>query len=145
MKNNGESEVGKIGDNEVWKWRKWQNPVEKGEKADERRWLNRRQILSSRRNQRSAQKRREWLYRNAQQRSSGLHLRRKVLTELTEQQTVEQQAAELKTFRPQASSGKTNERYYEKAHEFMKKNGESEVWKIGNNEMWKWRKWQNPV
>ena len=70
----------------------------------------------------------ERLHRNAQQRrSSGIHLRRKVLTELTEQQTVEQQAVELKTFRPLASLGKRNERYYEKAQELMKKNGETEV------------------
>ena len=33
----------------------------------------------------------------------------------------------MTTFRPQASSGKRIERYYEKAHEFMKKNGESKV------------------
>ena len=32
----GESEVWKIGDREVWKIHKWQKPVEKGEKADER-------------------------------------------------------------------------------------------------------------
>ena len=44
-----------------------------------------------------------------------------------EQQTVEQQAEELTTFRPEASSGKRNERQYEKAHEFMKDKGDSEV------------------
>ena len=38
-----------------------------------------------------------------------------------EQQTVEQQKEELTTFRPEASSGKRNERQYEKAHEFMEK------------------------
>ena len=36
-------------------------------------------------------------------------------------QTVEQQTVELTTFRPEASSGKRNERQYERAHEFMKK------------------------
>ena len=44
------------------------------------------------------------------------------MTELKEEQTVE-----LTTLCLQASAGKRNERYYEKAHEFMKKNGESEV------------------
>ena len=39
----------------------------------------------------------------------------------TEEQTVEQHTVELTTFRPEASSGKRNERQYEKAHEFMKK------------------------
>ena len=38
-----------------------------------------------------------------------------------EQKTVEQQKVELTTFRPEASSGKRNERQYDKAHEFMKK------------------------
>ena len=38
-----------------------------------------------------------------------------------EQKTVEQQAVKLTTFHPEASSGKRNERRYEKAHEFMKK------------------------
>ena len=38
-----------------------------------------------------------------------------------EHQTDEQQTVKLTTFRPQASSGKRNERQYEKAHEFMKK------------------------
>ena len=37
------------------------------------------------------------------------------------------QALELTTFRPEASSGKRNERQYEKEHEFMKKKGDSEV------------------
>ena len=37
-----------------------------------------------------------------------------------EQQTVEQQTVDLTTLRPEASSGKRNERQYEKAHEFMK-------------------------
>ena len=39
----------------------------------------------------------------------------------TEEQTVEQQTVELTTFRPEASSGKRNERRYGKAHEFMQK------------------------
>ena len=56
----GDSEVWNIGDSEVWKIRKWQKPVEKGEKADERRWFNKRQIYSSRTHHRSAQKSREW-------------------------------------------------------------------------------------
>ena len=43
-----------------------------------------------------------------------------------EQQAVLQQT-ELTTFRPDASSFKRNERQYEKAHELMKKKGESEV------------------
>ena len=43
------------------------------------------------------------------------------------QQTVQQQAVQITTFRPQASSGKTNERQYEKARDFMKKKDESEV------------------
>ena len=38
-----------------------------------------------------------------------------------EQKTVEQQTVEVTTFRPEASSGKRNERQYEKAHEFMEK------------------------
>ena len=38
-----------------------------------------------------------------------------------EQKTVEQQTVELRTFRPEASSGKRKERQYEKAHEFMEK------------------------
>ena len=46
----------------------------------------------------------------------------------------------MTTFPPQPSSGKRNERYYAKAHEFMKKNGQSEVRKIGDNEVWKLRK-----
>ena len=40
---------------------------------------------------------------------------------LKEQKTVEQQKVELTTFRQQASSGKRNERQYDKGHEFMKK------------------------
>ena len=56
-------------------------------------------------------KRREWLHQSAQQRrSSSIHLGRTVLTSLNEQQTVEQQAVEFTTFRPEASSGKRNER-----------------------------------
>ena len=81
IKKKGESEVWKIGDSEVWKLQKWQKPVEKGEKADERRWLNRRQSLSGRRQHRSTQKRREWLQRSAQQtRSSRIYAAPKVLT-----------------------------------------------------------------
>ena len=38
-----------------------------------------------------------------------------------EQKTVEQQTGELTTLRPDASSGKRNERQCKKAHEFMKK------------------------
>ena len=38
-----------------------------------------------------------------------------------EQQAVEDQIVEVPTFRPEASSGKRNERQYEKALEFMKK------------------------
>ena len=41
--------------------------------------------------------------------------------EFKKQQSVEQQTVELTTFRQQASSGKTNERQYEKADKFMKK------------------------
>ena len=37
------------------------------------------------------------------------------------QQTVEQQKVELTTFGPEASTGRRNERQYEKAREFMKK------------------------
>ena len=44
-----------------------------------------------------------------------------------EQKTVEQQTVESTTFRPEASSRKRIERQYEKAHEFMKKKGESEI------------------
>ena len=39
----------------------------------------------------------------------------------------EQQTVELRTFHLQASPGKKNERHYEKAHEFMKKNGERKI------------------
>ena len=49
MKKKGERKVWKLADSEVWKTRKWQNPVKKGEKADERRWLNRRQRTETRR------------------------------------------------------------------------------------------------
>ena len=38
-----------------------------------------------------------------------------------DQKTVEQQTVELTTFRLEPSSGKRNERQYEKAHECMKK------------------------
>ena len=43
----------------------------------------------------------------------------------------------MTTFRQQPSSGKKNayERYYEIAHEFMKKNGEGEELKIGDKEL----------
>ena len=34
---------------------------------------------------------------------------------------VEEETVELTTFRPEASSGKRNERQYDKAHKFMKK------------------------
>ena len=37
-----------------------------------------------------------------------------------EQMTVEKQTVDLTTFRSEASSGKRNERQYEKSHEFMK-------------------------
>ena len=40
---------------------------------------------------------------------------------LKKKQPEEQQTVELTTFLPQASSGKTNERGYEKAREFKKK------------------------
>ena len=77
----GDSEVWKLSDSEVWKIQKWKKPVEKGEKADERRWSNRRQSCSSRRQHRSAQNRQEWLHRSAQHRkSSRIYLRRKVWT-----------------------------------------------------------------
>ena len=39
-----------------------------------------------------------------------------------EQKTVEQQPLDLTTFRSEASSGKRNERQYEKAHEIIKEN-----------------------
>ena len=39
-----------------------------------------------------------------------------------EQKTVEQQTVELTTFRLEPSSGKRNERQYEKAHEIIKDN-----------------------
>ena len=52
---------------------------------------------------------------------------------------MEQETAELTTFRPQASSGKKNERQYEKAPEFMKEKGDSEAWKIGEREEWKYK------
>ena len=39
---------------------------------------------------------------------------------------IEQQKVQLTTFRPEASSGKRNERQYEKAHEFMKKKNVTE-------------------
>ena len=75
----GESEVWEIGDHEVWKMRKWQNPVQKDEKADERRRLKSRQSWSSTRQHRIAQKRNEWQHRSAaQKRSSSIHLGRKV-------------------------------------------------------------------
>ena len=81
MKKNGDSEVWKIGDSEVCKIKKWQKPIENCEKADERRWLNRRQTCSSRRQHRRAQKRQQWLHRSAQhRRSSGTYVGRKVLT-----------------------------------------------------------------
>ena len=50
--------------------------------------------------------------------------RRKVLTynNLKSDTRVEQQTVELTTFRPEASSGKRNERQDEKAHAFMEKN-----------------------
>ena len=38
-----------------------------------------------------------------------------------EQKTVEKQTVDLTTFRPEASSGKRNERQNKKAHELMKK------------------------
>ena len=38
-----------------------------------------------------------------------------------EQKTVDQHTVQLTTFRPEVSSGKINERQYDKAHEFMKK------------------------
>ena len=41
----------------------------------------------------------------------------------------------MTTFHPEASSGKINERQYEKAREFMKKKGDSEVRKIGDSEV----------
>ena len=40
---------------------------------------------------------------------------------LKEQKMVEQQKVEITTFRADASSGKRNERQYEKVHELMKK------------------------
>ena len=46
---------------------------------------------------------------------------------LKEQKMVEQQKVEITKFRAEASSGKRNERQYEKTHEFMKKKGDSEV------------------
>ena len=65
----------------MWKIRKWQTPVKKGEKADEHRCFNKRQSWSSGRQHRSAQKRRQWMHRSAQQRrSSGTYVGRKVLT-----------------------------------------------------------------
>ena len=48
---------------------------------------------------------------------------------------MEQRTADLKTFCTEASSGKRNERQDEKAHEFMKKKGDSEVRKIGESEV----------
>ena len=40
---------------------------------------------------------------------------------------VEQQTVQLTALRPEAASGKRNERQYEIAHEFIKKKGDSEV------------------
>ena len=86
--------------------------VEKCEKADERRWLNRRQSCSRRRQHPGAKKRQEWLHRSAQdRRSSVIYVGRKVLAynNLKSDTSVEQQTVEL-TFRKEASSGKGNER-----------------------------------
>ena len=132
----------------MWKIPKWQKPVEKGEKADERRWFNIRQSCSSRRQHRSAQKRREWLHRSAQHtRSSFIYVGRELLTYniFNEKQTVEQQTVELTTFRTEASSVKRNERQYKKRMSWWRKKGDSEVWKIGDSEVWKIQKWENPV
>ena len=43
-----------------------------------------------------------------------------------EQKTVEEQTVELATFRQEVSSGQRNEIQYDKAHQFMKKKGDSE-------------------
>ena len=54
---------------------------------------------------------------------------------MTYNHKAEQQTVELTTFHPEASSGKRNERQYEKALEFIKEKGDSEVWKIGDSEV----------
>ena len=133
----GDRAIWKIGDSEVWKIHKWQTPVEKGEKTHERRWLNRRQSCSSRRQHRSAHKRREWLHRSAQhRRSSGFYVGPKVLTynNLHSETRAEQQTVELTTFHQEAWSGKRNERHYLKAHEFMKK----KRWQRSMKNWWQW-------
>ena len=48
---------------------------------------------------------------------------------------MEEETVELTSFRQEATSGKRNERQYEKAHEFMKKKGDIEVCKIGDSEV----------
>ena len=45
------------------------------------------------------------------------------------------QTTEFTMFRPDASSFKRNERQYEKAHELIKRKGESEVGKIGDSKV----------
>ena len=54
---------------------------------------------------------------------------------MTYNHKAEQQTVELTTFHPEASSGKRNERQYEKAQGFMKKKGDSEVRKLGDREV----------
>ena len=54
-----------------------------------------------------------------------LHLFRKKsidVYQFKKQKTVEIKTVELTTFRPEVSSGKRNERQYDKANEFRKKN-----------------------
>ena len=114
-----------------------QKPVEKGEKVVERRGWTEGKFAAAGGSTEARRKKREWLHQNGQhRRSSGIYIGRKVLTynNLKSDTRVEQQTVEL-TFRQEASSGKGNERHYEIAHEFMKKKGDSEVWKIGDCEV----------
>ena len=145
MKKKGWSEEWKIPDSEVWKIRKWENQVKKGEKADERRCFNRRQGWSSRSQHRNAQKRRQWLHGSAQQRrSSGTYVGRKVLT-----------YNNLKNNRHKNNKRKDNRqknqrRFLHRLHQvgevkdsmrkrmsLWRKKGDSDRWKRAEREVWK--------
>ena len=81
---------------------------EKGEKADECRWLNRRKTSSSRRAEpKRAEKTRMAAPKCATQKKFRHLSRTKSIDVLlfTEQKTVEQQTVDLTTFRPEVSSG----------------------------------------
>ena len=122
MKKKGESEERKIGDSEVWK-------LKKSDKSRERKVRKRTNVggwteanVAAAGGSTEARRKDEngcIEVRNGQE-VPAIMQHQKLTYDNLKSRNGNTQTTELTTFRPEAWSGKRNERQYEKAHEFMK-------------------------